>query len=140
MHRRLNDAATACDRITCGLQQLTDVSVLCPLGVQCQHPITAAGAAARAASSSVAGAASSLVAGAGGEQEGVHAEAPLGSDCVCRYIVNVASCAVGALATARAGRLKQLGPLCYPVGGALELLSWKGCSVQVGPDSSCRNI
>lgn len=49
----------------------------------------------------------------------------------CRYMVNVASCAAGAVAAARAESLKWLGPLCYKLGGALELLKWKGCTIQV---------
>jgi hypothetical protein len=46
-------------------------------------------------------------------------------------MVNVASCGAGALATARAATLKQLGPLAYSVAAALELLRWRGCTVQV---------
>lgn len=46
-------------------------------------------------------------------------------------MVNVASCGVGALAAARAATLKQLGPLAYSLAGALELLTWRGCTVQV---------
>jgi diacylglycerol kinase family enzyme len=116
--RRANDAAAACQRITDGEQQLTDVSVLRQIGSHTQAAAADANPAAAAA------------AAAAGASPGAAACNAAGSE--CRYFVNVASCGAGALAAAQTASLKQLGPLCYPVAGALALLRWKGCKVQVG--------
>lgn len=119
-----NGAQAACRRILSGEQQLVDVSVLrqaAPSGnhqpQQPEQQPTTAAAAAEAASTHR------------------HAAAGTGGGERC-YMVNVASCGAGALATARAAALKQLGPLAYSVAAALELLRWRGCTVQVCMDGS----
>jgi hypothetical protein len=49
------------------------------------------------------------------------------------FVINVGSCAVGGPACARAVQLKRLGlgRLSYPLGAAIELLKWRGCSLEV---------
>jgi len=120
--RQLNDAVSACQRILDGKVQPTDVSILRQHGQAAT--LTAEGLKKAVAATT-----------------GVDDISPAGDTTATsvqlmdasqpRYVINVASCAVGALSAARAGSLKQFGTLCYPLGGALTLMKWKGCSIQV---------